>query len=481
MEPAPGDDGATALRQLDAQLGQLHQDWDPAPAPAPAPPATQSVSQFGWCGSALAGGLGADKTRRGKWTAPECDYAAIVIEHFADGRLPGLSGGESLRATLAELLGCAPMRITKKLSSTRAHGKQCFKKRGELSARERVALESARSAFLRSLDAGFVHGPLGPSTKKPRGLAPDDPWLESLQGSSWIDEHLDNSDKSWLDLGMQSPQAPYRSMGDRWEGQQPLEPSVTIKKLANSNLCRVVAIDRPSLLGDISDVFNRRGVNVVKCRAESFGNGVCRDEFELVAVATNDAFEETDAQRQAMYDCVTEELEPATTLRVCAPDRPGLLKDIAASFESLQLSIVGAKVAMVREEDLVTAATKFEVVDALSGEPIGDALRLRAIEAQLARDLDGAVAAGAPAPYAPESTLLPPAPWLDARPSWLGPTVPASGKARTQSIDSSAIARSGAFRANMMKVQPAPGPAPEPLPPVPADVDFASVFNDAFK
>ena len=127
MEPAPGDDGAPALRQLDAQLGQLHQDWDPAPAPAPAPPAPQSVSQFGWCGSALAGGLGADKTRRGKWTAPECDYAAIVIEHFADGRLPGLSGGESLRATLAELLGCAPMRITKKLSSTRAHGKQCFK------------------------------------------------------------------------------------------------------------------------------------------------------------------------------------------------------------------------------------------------------------------------------------------------------------------------------------------------------------------
>ena len=81
---------------------------------------------------------------------------------------------------------------------------------GELSARERVALESARAAFLRSLDAGFVHGPLGPSVKKPRGLAPDDPWLESLQGSSWVDEDLDKRDRSWLDLGSanQAPLSP---------------------------------------------------------------------------------------------------------------------------------------------------------------------------------------------------------------------------------------------------------------------------------
>ena len=130
---------------------------------------------------------------------------------------------------------------------------------------------TARAAFLRSLDAGFVHGPLGPSVKKPRGLAPDDPWLESLQGSSWVDEDLDKRDRSWLDLGSAN--------------QAPLEPSVTLKASGRgTNLCRVVALDRPGLLGDISDVFNRRGLNVVKCRAESFGNGVCRDEFELVVV-----------------------------------------------------------------------------------------------------------------------------------------------------------------------------------------------------
>ena len=368
METTPPDEGES-LRSLDAQLGQLSATWDPIAAP----PAQNT-------------------TRRGKWTAPECDYAAVVIEHFANGRLPGLSGGESLRATLAELLGCAPMRITKKLSSTRAHGKQCFKKRGELSARERVALESARAAFLRSLDAGFVHGPLGPSVKKPRGLAPDDPWLESLQGSSWVDEDLDKRDRSWLDLGSAN--------------QAPLEPSVTLKASGRgTNLCRVVALDRPGLLGDISDVFNRRGLNVVKCRAESFGNGVCRDEFELVAVATNRALDDTDALQQAVYDCVTEELEPCTTLRVAAPDRPGLLKDIAASFENLNLSVVGARVAMVQDDDAVTAETRFEVVDGDDAQPIGDPDRLASIENTLARDLDGAAAAGAPA-RADAATLL---------------------------------------------------------------------------
>ena len=417
METTPPDEGES-LSSLDAQLGQLSATWDPIAAP----PAQNT-------------------TRRGKWTAPECDYAAVVIEHFANGRLPGLSGGESLRATLAELLGCAPMRITKKLSSTRAHGKQCFKKRGELSARERVALESARAAFLRSLDAGFVHGPLGPSVKKPRGLAPDDPWLESLQGSSWVDEDLDKRDRSWLDLGSAN--------------QAPLEPSVTLKASGRgTNLCRVVALDRPGLLGDISDVFNRRGLNVVKCRAESFGNGVCRDEFELVAVATNRALEDTDALQQAVYDCVTEELEPCTTLRVAAPDRPGLLKDIAASFENLKLSVVGARVAMVQDDDAVTAETRFEVVDRDDAQPIVDPDRLASIENMLARDLDGAAAAGAPAPYAPD--VLPPAPWLDARPLARRPALLSTAG----SVETAAVARAGAFRANLLRPQPAPGPAP---------------------
>ena len=67
METTPPDEGES-LSSLDAQLGQLSATWDPIAAP----PAQNT-------------------TRRGKWTAPECDYAAVVIEHFANGRLPGLS------------------------------------------------------------------------------------------------------------------------------------------------------------------------------------------------------------------------------------------------------------------------------------------------------------------------------------------------------------------------------------------------------
>ena len=60
METTPPDEGES-LRSLDAQLGQLSATWDPIAAPP-----AQST------------------TRRGKWTAPECDYAAVVIEHFAN-------------------------------------------------------------------------------------------------------------------------------------------------------------------------------------------------------------------------------------------------------------------------------------------------------------------------------------------------------------------------------------------------------------
>ena len=68
------------------------------------------------------------------------------------------------------------------------------------------------------------------------------------------------------------------------------------------------------------------------------------------------------------------------------------------------------------------------------------------------------------------------------------------------SVETAAVARAGAFRANLLRPQPAPGPAPEPrleplldpppparfgdfappapAPPGPADVDFSTVFNE---
>ncbi|KAH8068805.1 SET domain-containing protein [Aureococcus anophagefferens] len=88
--------------------------------------------------------------RHGKWTAPEEAYASLVIDHFINGKAPGCAGGESLRALLAGLLRCTPMRITKKFSRTRAMGKsKSFRKTSELTAYERFELDAARAAFLK--------------------------------------------------------------------------------------------------------------------------------------------------------------------------------------------------------------------------------------------------------------------------------------------------------------------------------------------
>mmetsp|Transcript_6302 Transcript_6302/g.18623 ORF Transcript_6302/g.18623 Transcript_6302/m.18623 type:complete len:406 (+) Transcript_6302:318-1535(+) len=383
MTPSP----LSQLRDLEAELGDVSSvSWDPALGePALGSPA-EEVPEVR-CGA----------LRRGKWTQPECDYAAAVIEHFSSGRLPGLSGGESLRATLSELLGCAPMRITKKLSSTRAHGKQCFKKRGELAARERVALEAARARFLASLEPGLLPLPrfpaVGPALKRSRvaDAADERTWFAKLHGSAWLEDPagLEPGAKSWLDRGDRTP---------------PLEPSVAAKTApdGHATLVRVVGADRPGLLGDLSDIFSRRRLNVVKCRAETFASGICRDEFEVVAVRDGRPLTPgaREALQQAVYDCVTEQRALTTTLRVAAPDRPGLLQQIAASLDSLSLSVVGARVSTVDSADESSAVDTFDVVDSASGEPVLDPARLRAIEARLAQDLHGPCQLPSPPPVA---------------------------------------------------------------------------------
>ncbi|KAK7230574.1 DNA binding protein [Aureococcus anophagefferens] len=84
----------------------------------------------------------------GKWTKPEEHYAALVIDHFATGKLPGLTGGESLRLVLSDLLRCTRMRVTKKLSQTKILRKSCFWPLGELTAEEHAELDAARDQFI---------------------------------------------------------------------------------------------------------------------------------------------------------------------------------------------------------------------------------------------------------------------------------------------------------------------------------------------
>ena len=88
------------LIHLDDELGDLSgQAWGLGDC-SMSPVGVSTAGAAAGGEEARGGGSG---VRRGKWTQPECDYAAVIIEYFTDGRLPGLYGGESLRATLSEL------------------------------------------------------------------------------------------------------------------------------------------------------------------------------------------------------------------------------------------------------------------------------------------------------------------------------------------------------------------------------------------
>ncbi|KAH8058248.1 SET domain-containing protein [Aureococcus anophagefferens] len=132
--------------------------------------------------------------RHGKWTAPEEAYASLVIDHFINGKAPGCAGGESLRALLAGLLRCTPMRITKKFSRTRAMGKsKSFRKTSELTAYERFELDAARAAFLKM-------GGRKESRKRPRSDA--DAARHDWLTSGWqFEDHLLHGGAP--DLGLQ--------------------------------------------------------------------------------------------------------------------------------------------------------------------------------------------------------------------------------------------------------------------------------------
>ena len=66
--------------------------------------------------------------RLGQWTREEEAYAEKVAELFKTGRVPNCPEGTTMRALLADLLNCAPMRVSKKFSGERAIGKCSYKR-----------------------------------------------------------------------------------------------------------------------------------------------------------------------------------------------------------------------------------------------------------------------------------------------------------------------------------------------------------------
>jgi hypothetical protein len=54
--------------------------------------------------------------KSGKWTEAEVSFAMQLIHEFENGIISGMSPKVTLRAFLAQKLGCNPMRISKKFA-----------------------------------------------------------------------------------------------------------------------------------------------------------------------------------------------------------------------------------------------------------------------------------------------------------------------------------------------------------------------------
>ncbi|KAH8061738.1 hypothetical protein JL722_3689 [Aureococcus anophagefferens] len=152
------------------------------------------------------------------------------------------------------------MRITKKLSAPRTASSAS--RSAASSARGTAWPSSARARFLASLDGG------APAAARRERAAPadDGAWLASFRGDAWLD-----------DGGALEP------AGGAWRAAAaPRGPRASAAGAGGARRCRVVARD-DGLLGELSDVFARRGLNVVRCRCEAAPGGGCRDEFEVAA------------------------------------------------------------------------------------------------------------------------------------------------------------------------------------------------------
>lgn len=98
--------------------------------------------------------------RKGKWTPEEEKYTNKVIEAFNMGllKLPESEHGVTLRAYLAEKLGCDPMRITKKYTGASCLGKRVYHARklnidAQMIERTRLELQKLEDDFRLKMDS----------------------------------------------------------------------------------------------------------------------------------------------------------------------------------------------------------------------------------------------------------------------------------------------------------------------------------------
>lgn len=67
--------------------------------------------------------------RTGQWAREEEEYALKIFDLFQKGIAPNIPDGVTMRALLATVLNCSPMRVSKKFSGEQAIGKRSYRRR----------------------------------------------------------------------------------------------------------------------------------------------------------------------------------------------------------------------------------------------------------------------------------------------------------------------------------------------------------------
>ena len=126
--------------------------------------------------------------RKGAWLKAEWQFASMAKDHWIRGLLPACFEGLQLRAALAKLLKCDPMRVSKRADLGGGGGTYkvaATEQELEAAAMERAPLEAAFDAAC--LDPLAPKAPRAPK-KRPRADTAESP--SDLRKGAWTDEEV---------------------------------------------------------------------------------------------------------------------------------------------------------------------------------------------------------------------------------------------------------------------------------------------------
>ena len=181
---------ATILRMKASTPSTAAARAPPAVAPRTEPAAPPSSEPAAVAPASLtAAAASSPGQRKGAWLKAEWQFASMAKDHWIRGLLPACFEGLQLRAALAKLLKCDPMRVSKRADLGGGGGGTykvaATEQELEAAAMERAPLEAAFDAAC--LDPLAPKAPRAPK-KRPRADTAESP--SDLRKGAWTDEEV---------------------------------------------------------------------------------------------------------------------------------------------------------------------------------------------------------------------------------------------------------------------------------------------------